>query len=111
MAGEKDRVQVEEEALAGYSKGAGRLAEDVRSVGTSTLSGANTIPDDAFGKVGAEVGLSAAFKTAAQAQVDGVTAVADGIASLAHSVGSGLTGYQQQDEDAHAAIRKAGRPS
>lgn len=111
MAGEHDRVQVEEEALAGYSKGAGRLAEDVRSVGTSTLSGANTIPDDAFGKVGAEVGLSAAFKTAAAAQIDGVTAVADGIAALASSVGSGLTGYQQQDEDAHAAIRKAGRPS
>ena len=111
MAGEKDHVRVEEEALSGYSKGAGRLAEDVRSVGTSTLSGANTIPDDAFGKVGAEVGLAAAMKTVAQAQVDGVTAVADGIATLAGSVGSGLTGYQQQDEDAHAAIRQAGRPS
>jgi hypothetical protein len=111
VAGEKDHVLVQEEALAGYSKGAGRLAEDVRSVGSSTLSGANPIPDDAFGKLGAEVGLSAAFKTAAQAQVDGVTAVADGIAKLAKSVGDGLTGYQQQDAEAHAAIRRAGRPS
>jgi hypothetical protein len=109
MAGEKNQVQVQEEALAGYSKGADRLAEDVRSVGTGTLSGANTLPDDAFGKLGAEVGLSAAFKTAAQAQLDGVTTVADGIAALAKAVGTGLTGYQQQEADAHAAIRQAGQ--
>jgi len=111
MAGERDRVQVQEEALSGYSKGAGRVAEDVRAIGTSTLSGANTLPDDAFSKLGSEVGLSAAFKTAAQAQLDGVTAVADGIAKLAKAVGDGLTGYQQQDADAGAAIRQAGRPS
>lgn len=111
MAGEKDRVQVQEEALAGYSTGAGRLAEDVRSVGTSTLSGTNSIPDDAFSKLGAEVGLSGAFKTAAQAQLDGVTAVANGIATLAKAVGDGLTGYQQQDAEAGANIRRAGQPS
>jgi hypothetical protein len=109
MAGETNQVRVEEEALAGYSKGAGRLADDVRSVGTGTLSGADTLPDDAFGKLGTEVGLSAAFKTAAQAQLDGVTAVADGIAALATSVGHGLTGYQQQEADAHATIRRAGQ--
>jgi hypothetical protein len=109
MAGEQGHVHVQEEALSGYRAGAGRLAEDVGSVGTSTLSGANTLPDDAFGKLGTEVGLSGAFKTAAQAQLDGVAAVATGIAALAKSVGEGLTGYQQQDADAGASIRGAGR--
>jgi hypothetical protein len=107
MAGERDRVQVDQEALSGYSKAAARLAEDLRSVGTSTLSGANILPDDAFGKLGVEVGLSGAFKTVAQAQLDGVTATADGVATLARSVGQGLTGYQNQDEDAGAHIRRA----
>lgn len=111
MAGEKDRVHVEQEALSSYSSGAGRLADDVRSVGTATLSGANTLPDDAFGKLGSEVGLSGAFKTAAQAQLDGVGAVAGGIAALAKAVGEGLKGYQQQDADAGASIRRAGQPS
>jgi hypothetical protein len=109
MAGETDGVRVQEEALAGYSTGAGRLAENVRSVGTSTLSGANALPADAFGKLGSEVGLSAAFKTAAQAQLDGVAAVATGIAALAKAVGDGLAGYQQHDADAGANIRRAGR--
>jgi hypothetical protein len=111
MAGEQDRVHVQEEALSGYRTGAGRLAEDVRSVGTSTLSGANALPDDAFGKLGSEVGLSGAFKTAAQAQLDGVAAAATGIAALAKAVGDGLTGYQQHDADAGADIRRAGRPA
>jgi hypothetical protein len=111
MAGEKDHVHLHEEALSGYRTGAGRLAEDVRSVGTSTLSGANTLPDDAFGKLGSEVGLSGAFKTAAQAQLDGVAAVANGIGALAKAVGDGLTGYQQQDADAGANIRRAGQPT
>ncbi|HEV2781080.1 MAG TPA: hypothetical protein VGX25_16980 [Actinophytocola sp.] len=111
MAGERDRVDVDDEALRGYSTAAGRIAEEVRSVGTSTLSGANTIPDDAFGKLGSEVGLSAAFKTAAQAQLDGVAATASGIAELAGAVGAGLTGYQHQDEDAAANVRRAGQPT
>jgi hypothetical protein len=111
MAGEKDHVQVNADALSGYSTGAGRLADDVRSVGSTTLSGANTLPEDAFGKLGSEVGLSGAFKTAAQAQVDGVTAIATGVAALAKAVGDGLTGYHQQDEDAGANIRRAGQPT
>jgi hypothetical protein len=109
MAGERDRVEVDDEAVRGYSNTAGRIAEEVRSVGTATLSGANALPDDAFGKLGAEVGLSAAFRTAAQAQLDGVAATATGIADLARAVGEGLTGYQHQDEDAAANVRRAGR--
>ena len=111
MAGERDRVHVEEEALSGYSRAASGLAEDVRSIGSTTLSGADTLPDDAFGRLGAEVGLSGAFKTAAQAQLDGVTATADGIATLARAVGDGLTGYAQQDEDAAAEVRRHRQPS
>jgi hypothetical protein len=111
MAGERDRVQVEHEALSGYSSTAGRIAEEVRSVGTATLSGANALPDDAFSKLGSEVGLSGAFKTAAQAQLDGVSATANGVAALAQAVGTGLTGYQHQDEDHAATVRRAGQPS
>lgn len=109
MAGERDRVEVDDEAVRGYSTAAGRIAEEVRSVGTATLSGANALPDDAFSKLGAEIGLGAAFKTAAQAQLDGVAATAGGIAELAQAVSTGLTGYQQQDEDAAADLRRAGQ--
>jgi hypothetical protein len=111
MAGERDQVRVDDEAVRGYSTGAGRLAEDIRAIGTTTLSGANTLPDDAFSKIGAEVGLSGAFKTAAQAQLDGVTATADGVAKLAKAVTDGLTGYHNQDADAASNIRRAGQPT
>ena len=111
MAGERDRVQVDAEALSGYSTQAARVADEVRAVGSSTLSGASALPDDAFGKVGVEVGLSGAFKNVAQAQLDGVTATANGIAGLAKAVGDGLTGYQHQDADAGAEIRRAGETS
>ncbi|MFL6145822.1 MAG: hypothetical protein ACJ72N_28645 [Labedaea sp.] len=109
MAGERNRVQVDEEALSGYSTKAAKVADDVRAVGSSTLRGASTMPEDAFGKVGVEVGLSGAFKSAARAQLDGVTATANGIATLAKAVGDGLTGYQHQDTDAGAEIRRAGQ--
>src|SRR3954452_13124001 len=97
MAGETKRVEVDEQALLGYTTRAGKLADDVRAVGTTTLNGVNALPEDVFGRLGAEVGLSGAFRTAAQAQLDGVRAVAGGISALAHSVGTGLTGYQQDD--------------
>ncbi|HEU5473882.1 MAG TPA: hypothetical protein VFV67_24820 [Actinophytocola sp.] len=109
MAGEGNRVEVDEQALLGYSTGADRLAGDVRSVGSTTLNGVNALPEDVFGKLGAEVGLSGAFRTAAQAQLDGVTAVANGIAALSHSVSKGLTGYQQEDVEAAAQINQAGQ--
>ena len=111
MAGERNRVDVDSEALAAYRKAAGELAEQVRSVGTTTLSGVNTLPGDAFGKIGAEIGLNGAFQAATQAQLDGVSATASGIAALADSVGQALTGYQVQDGDAAATVRQASQPS
>jgi hypothetical protein len=111
MAGERDGLNVDDEALAHYSTTAGGLAGDVRAVGTTTLSGVNALPDDAFGKIGSEVGLSGAFTTAAQAQLDGVTATADGMAALATAVGNALTGYQNQDTEGASNIRRAGQPT
>ena len=111
MAGETNRIAVDEQALAGYQTGAGQLAQDVRTVGTSTLSGVDALPDDVFGKLGAEVGLSGAFRTAAQAQLGGVRAVADGIAALAHSVGTGLAGYQEDEAQSAVNLRQAGQIS
>lgn len=111
MAGEKDRVEVDEAALTTYSSTAGNLAGQVRSVGTGTLNGANSLPADCFGKIGTEVGLSGAFQQAAQAQLDGVTAAANGIAALGKAVGDALVGYQEQDEDAASRLRQSGRTS
>jgi hypothetical protein len=111
MAGERNRVDVDGEAMAAYRKAAGELAGQLRSVGTTTLSGVNSLPHDAFGTIGAEIGLSGAFQTAAQAQLDGVSATASGIAALADSVGQALAGYQVQDDDAAANVRQASQPS
>lgn len=107
MAGERDAVEVDPEALTSYQRAAGDIAEDLRSVGTSTLSGTSTLPDDCFGAIGVEVGLTEAFAAAVRSQLDGLTATADGVAALGRAVGGALTGYQRQDEDAAQAVSNA----
>lgn len=91
---------VDTAALATYGTTTAGLASEVGTVGTSTLTGVNSLPGDAFGKIGAEVGLNAAFQQAAQAQLDAVAAASTGLAGFATAVSKAGTGYVEQQ--AHA---------
>jgi len=91
---------VDTAALATYGTATSGLAGEVSAVGTSTLTGVNSLPGDAFGKIGAEVGLHAAFQQAAQAQLDAVAAASTGLAGFAAAVSTAGTGYAEQQTQA-----------
>ncbi|MFB9904675.1 type VII secretion target [Allokutzneria oryzae] len=97
--------KVDPAALSSYSSSTPRLADDLGRVGSTTLSRITALPPDAFGKIGAEVGIGQAFGQAAKATVDGVSAAAAGLTGLAKSVAGALTEYQRQDAD-HAALMR-----
>ncbi|ALG13700.1 type VII secretion target [Kibdelosporangium phytohabitans] len=102
-----DGFRVEPEALEAYKTTMTALSNELGTVGTATLSGVNALPGDCFGKIGAEVGLNAAFQQAAQAQLDGVKAASTGLAELAKAVGNALVGYQNQQTDTAKSIRRS----
>jgi hypothetical protein len=97
------------DALTGYASAVSGLASEVGAVGTGTLTGTTALPGDCFGKIGNEVGLNAAFQTAAQAQLDALKAASSGLAGLGTTVAKARDAYIAQ-EDAHkAALEKAAR--
>ncbi|MCP2247812.1 hypothetical protein [Lentzea aerocolonigenes] len=97
------------DALTGYASAVSGLASEVGAVGTGTLTGTTALPGDCFGKIGNEVGLNAAFQTAAQAQLDALKAASTGLAGLGTAVAKARDAYIAQ-EDAHkAALDKAAR--
>ncbi|SMC86595.1 type VII secretion target [Kibdelosporangium aridum] len=104
-----DGFKVEPEALEAYKSTMTALAGEIGTVGTGTLSGVTSLPGDCFGKIGAEVGLNAAFQQAAQAQLDGVKAASTGLADLAKAVGDALVGYQNQQAETASSIKRAER--
>ncbi|WP_052406781.1 type VII secretion target [Allokutzneria albata] len=97
--------KVDPAALTSYSRATPRLAEDLGKVGSATLGPITALPADAFGKIGAEVGIGQAFQQAAKATVDGLAAASAGLSGLATSVAGALTAYQRQDAD-HAAMMR-----
>ncbi|MEV4319385.1 type VII secretion target [Actinocrispum sp. NPDC049592] len=102
-----DGFEVEPEALESYKSTMTTMADELAKVGTGTLSGVNSLPADCFGKIGAEVGLNAAFQQAATSQLDGIKSASSGLAALAKAVGDALTGYQNQQKDHAQSIKKA----
>ncbi|MEU5691154.1 type VII secretion target [Actinosynnema sp. NPDC020468] len=89
---------VDTAALAQYGSTASGLAAEVGTVGTSTLSGVDALSAGSFGKLGDEVGLGAAFRKAAKAQVDGVAAAAKGLAGFASEVSKTGAAYTEQEQ-------------
>lgn len=94
---------VDPAALAAYGSAVPGLAAQLGETGSTTLSGTTALAADCFGQVGHEVGLTAAFRQAAQREVDGLAAGAAALDALAAAVRGANTGYGQQDED-HAGL-------
>ncbi|MFI6097395.1 hypothetical protein ACIA8G_17650 [Lentzea sp. NPDC051213] len=102
-------LKVDLDALTGYASAANGLAGEVGGVGTGTLSGTTSLPGDCFGKIGNEVGLNAAFQTAAQAQLDALKAASTGLAGLGNAVAKARDAYIAQEEAHKASLDKAAR--
>lgn len=102
-------LQVDLDALTGYASAANGLASEVGAVGTATLNGTTSLPGDCFGKIGNEVGLNAAFQTAAQAQMDALKAASSGLSGLANAVVKARDAYVAQEEAHKASLDKAAR--
>lgn len=101
------RLQVDLNALTAYASTASGLAGEVGAVGTSALNGVTSLPGDAFGKIGNEVGLNAAFQQAAQRQLDGIKAASEGLAGLGTAVAKAREAYIAQEEATAASINRA----
>ncbi|MET1071928.1 MAG: type VII secretion target [Umezawaea sp.] len=98
---------VDTDALASFGSTATGLAAEVGEVGTSTLTGVDSLPADAFGKIGAEVGLTAAFQQAAKAQLDGVAAASAGLSGFAKAVSDAGGAYTEQQSQAKDDINRS----
>jgi hypothetical protein len=103
----KQGFGVDTDALASFGTTAAGLATEVGSVGTSTLTGIDSLPADAFGKIGGEVGLAAAFQQAAKAQLDAVKAAAEGLSGFATAVSQAGTAYTEQQAQAKDDIKRS----
>ncbi|SEP93164.1 hypothetical protein SAMN05216188_101957 [Lentzea xinjiangensis] len=102
-------LRVDLDALTGYASAVSGLASEVGAVGTGTLSGTTGLPGDCFGKVGGEVGLTAAFQAVAQAQLDALKAAATGLAGLGTAVVKARDAYTAQEEAHKASLDRAAR--
>ncbi|WP_086821119.1 type VII secretion target [Allokutzneria sp. NRRL B-24872] len=101
--------KVDPAALTKYTTATPGLADELGRVGSATLGPITSLPGDAFGKIGAEVGVNQAFHQAAKATADGVAAAAAGLTGLAGSVAGALKTYQQQDAEHAALMRRQGQ--
>lgn len=103
----EQQFEVDTDALTSFGTTAAGLATEVGAVGTSTLTGVDALPADAFGKIGGEVGLAAAFQQAAKAQLEAVQAAADGLAGFATAVAKAGTAYTEQQSQAEDDIKRS----
>ncbi|WP_367135144.1 hypothetical protein [Saccharothrix sp. HUAS TT1] len=100
---------VDTAALSAYSGAAAGLAGEVGAVGTGALAGSTSLAAGSFGKIGDEVGLGAAFRAAAQAQVDGVAAAAAGLSGFATAVRQTGEAYVEQEAANSTGLDRAYR--
>ncbi|MET9228889.1 hypothetical protein [Lentzea sp. NPDC003310] len=100
-------LKVDLDALTGYASAVSGLASEVGAVGTGTLNGTTSLPGDCFGKIGAEVGLNAAFQAAAQTQLDALKAASTGLAGLGTAVGKAREAYTAMEDAHRASLNKA----
>ncbi len=98
---------VDTDALTSFGTTAAGLGTELGAVGTSTLTGVDSLPADAFGEIGGEVGLAAAFQQAAKAQLDAVAAAAAGLSGFATAVADAGTAYTEQQAQAKDDLNRS----
>ncbi|WP_018682444.1 hypothetical protein [Actinokineospora enzanensis] len=102
----------EEEAFHAYTAGVAPLAERLRGVADRDLDGHAGFHEHAFSRIGSEVGLADALRTATTRQLHGVRGLADSMGGTAEAVRNTWTNLSGTEDDAAAALRRAaGEPS
>ena len=95
------------DAFASFTRGYRPLADDL-SRATGTNLGAHTSLDgNAFSRVGNEVGLSDAIRTATQAQLDRVNGLAGNTSAMADAVDQTWANYVDIEDEAGRRVRRA----
>ena len=90
---------VDPAALSGYSARMASLASDVRQVAATRLAGNRSVPADAFGDVGRELGVHTALSNHISQLHDHVHATAGTVADLGTKVGVARDDYSLDEQD------------
>ncbi len=97
---------VDPASLNAYGGAAGDLAAQLGEAGGTTLGG--PVAADCFGRIGREVGLTAAFQEAVRDEAEGLAAAAAALDGLATAVRRANVNYAEQDADTADAVTRAG---
>jgi hypothetical protein len=96
----------EEAAFASFANGYRPLADDLNSVTGASLAAHTTLDGNAFSRVGNEVGLSNAIRTATQRQLDRVNGLAGTTTTMADAVGQTWTNYVDIEDEHDERMRR-----
>ncbi|MQA08668.1 MAG: hypothetical protein GEU98_08980 [Pseudonocardiaceae bacterium] len=95
----------EEEAFHQFARGVDPIAEHIRELAGGDLSGHAELADDAFSKVGNEVGLSAAIRDATRQQIGELNGLADSTGLMGQAVRNTWNNYQVLEDDHTSTLR------
>lgn len=103
-----DGYRAEEEAFHQFTRGMDPIAEQLRRLGGGELSGHAELDDNAFSKVGSEVGLSAAIRAATRRQISELNGLAGSMTGMGEAVRETWHNYQALEDQNVTDLRGAG---
>jgi hypothetical protein len=95
----RERFQVDPAALTDYAARMATLAHDVHAVAASHLAGNRSVPADAFGDLGREVGVHTALSAHISQLHDHVRATGTTVADLGTAVSVAHNDYAFDEQD------------
>ncbi|PPK69717.1 hypothetical protein V5P93_006641 [Actinokineospora auranticolor] len=97
----------EESAFRAYTAGVNPLADQLHGLADRDLHGPGQFGAHAFSKIGDEVGLAQALRSATQRQADGVRSLATSYGGTAEAVRNTWTNLSATEDDTSANVRRA----
>jgi hypothetical protein len=97
----------DETAFASFTRGFQPLADDLHTSTGTSLAAHTSLDGNAFSRVGNEVGLSDAIRTATRTQVNRVNGLTGNATAMTDAVTTTWTNYQSTEDEHDRAIRRA----
>ncbi len=94
-------------AFASFTRGYRPLADDLNQATGTDLGAHTSLDGNAFSRVGNEVGLSDAIRTATQRQLDRVKGLAGNTTAMADAVDRTWVNYEDIEDEAGRRVRRA----